>query len=82
VDRLPVSGFHVYYKPYESAGDYFRQTVVGTGVRRIILAELAEDTVYGFRMQSYNTDGLSKYSNTAVKKTLGESMAINIQIKV
>ena len=52
--------------------DYTRLDVPGSKTRSIVLTGLEEDTMYSIRMKCYNSESQSDFSNTAVKKTLGE----------
>jgi len=72
-----VAGFYVYYRPYGSgppAVEYQRRTVPSAGSRSshyLTLGGLVPDSAYSLRMAAYNRFGVSRFSNTAVQKTLG-----------
>ncbi|KAK7487638.1 hypothetical protein BaRGS_00021188, partial [Batillaria attramentaria] len=69
VDSSPVKGFYVFYKPFESDGEFEKVTLKGAGITQHTLAELKPDTEYTIKMQSYNHAGASEFSNIVVKRT-------------
>ncbi|XP_025100220.1 LOW QUALITY PROTEIN: cell adhesion molecule-related/down-regulated by oncogenes-like [Pomacea canaliculata] len=70
VDPSPIEGFHIFYKPFDSAEDFENITLIGAGIRNHLLTDLKPDTEYTIKMQCFNTAGVSDFSNTVVKRTL------------
>lgn len=70
--REVINGFMIHYKPYETDLGYKQYVVHGSDEREVLLSGLLTDTTYSLRMQSFNSEGFSEYSNTAVKKTMGK----------
>ena len=70
VDTSSIDGFYIYYKPYESAEEYKREKLLGSGIRNHVLTNLQADTEYSIKMKCFNMVGTSDYSNTVVKRTL------------
>ncbi|GFO11000.1 interference hedgehog-like protein [Plakobranchus ocellatus] len=73
----PVEGFVILYKPFESTEDYAELILPGPGIRNHVLQNLQSDTDYTIRMQSFNSEGVSDYSNKVNGKTRSRDPSIS-----
>lgn len=69
VDASSIKGFLIFYKPFDSEEEFEKLPLKGGGITQHTLTDLKPDTDYSIKMQSYNSAGASKFSNTVVKRT-------------
>ncbi|XP_029428576.1 cell adhesion molecule-related/down-regulated by oncogenes isoform X3 [Rhinatrema bivittatum] len=69
-NNTPIQGFYIYYRPTDSDndGDYKRDIVEGEKHWHLI-SHLQPETSYDIKMQCYNEDGESEYSNVMMCET-------------
>ncbi|XP_071175632.1 interference hedgehog-like isoform X2 [Mytilus edulis] len=72
VKSSPIEGFFLYYKPFNSKGDYKKEMLMQPSIRTYLVVELKAATEYSLKMQCFNSEGMSDFSNTVVMKTQGE----------
>ncbi|GLH11707.1 Interference hedgehog [Gryllus bimaculatus] len=68
--HTPAQGFYVHYRPASTAGDYLQVTVEGESEREFTLSHLEPNTAYEVKVQSFNLDSASNFSNIRAQKTL------------
>ncbi|XP_037935674.1 interference hedgehog isoform X2 [Teleopsis dalmanni] len=64
-----VDGFYAYYRHTSSAGDYMKATVDGMHTRKFKIDTLDPDTMYEFKLQSFNALAASDFSTIIQGKT-------------
>ncbi|XP_030076555.1 cell adhesion molecule-related/down-regulated by oncogenes [Microcaecilia unicolor] len=69
-NNTPIQGFYIYYRPTDSDNDsdYKRDIVKGEKHWHLI-THLQPETSYDIKMQCYNEDGESEYSNVMICET-------------
>jgi len=74
-ERIPIDGFVIYFKQYDtSADEYETDIVTDANARSVVIANLSVGTQYSFYIQCFNAHGSSPASNIVVKPTLGNSL--------
>ena len=71
LEEVPIRGFILYHRPYNSDQEYSSQPLMGSGLTQHTLRELRPGTHYSIKLQAFNDQGQSPFSNSVVKRTRG-----------
>ncbi|XP_015791494.1 interference hedgehog-like [Tetranychus urticae] len=75
-----IEGFFIHYRATSSAGEYFQITVLGSNKLSHVIHNLSPATSYEFKIQCFNSAGVSDFSQILTAATLEDPISTTTEM--